>query len=111
MTGDEKIIIDYLKDSIDNLASKFETFLNKQENMNEKVRENSKDLSDIKEAKLITTVAQHDADLKILKESKEAKWAQRHPVVAGGLNYIILIVIFVVIAHFAPGVAHLIGSV
>ena len=111
MTGDEKVIIDYLKGSIDNLASKFDRFLEKQENINNKVEENTRDLSDLKEAKLISTVAQHEADIKILKESKEAKWAQRHPVIAGGLNYIILIIIFAITAHFAPGIAKLVGSI
>ena len=50
MTGDEKVIIDYLKGSIDNLASKFDRFLEKQENINNKVEENTRDISDIKEA-------------------------------------------------------------
>lgn len=111
MTGDEKVIIDYLKGSIDNLASKFDRFLEKQENINNKVEENTRNISDIKEAKLISTVAQHDADIKLLKESKEAKWAARHPVLAGGLNYVLLIIIFCLVAHFIPGVAKLVGSI
>ena len=52
MTSDEKVIIDYLKGSIDNLASKFDKFLEKQENINNKVEENTRDISDIKETKL-----------------------------------------------------------
>ena len=111
MTGDEKVIIDYLKGSIDNLASKFDRFLEKQENINNKVEENTRDISDIKEAKLITTVAQHEADIKILKESKEAKFAQRHPIIAQAVQFIITVAMFIVLSHFAPGIAHLIGSI
>lgn len=94
-----EVIVNLLKSSIDsnakateNLTNKLEEFLDKQSVTNEQV-------------------AQHSRDIAELKESKEAKWAQRHPVFAGGLNYIILIVIFVVIAHFAPNVAHLVGSI
>lgn len=111
MTGDEKVIIDYLKGSIDNLASKFDKFLEKQENINNKVDENSRDISDLKEAKLISKVEQHDKDIAELKISTEAKWAARHPVLAGGLNYVLLIIIFCLVAHFMPGVAHLVGSI
>ena len=92
MTGDEKVIIDYLKGSIDNLASKFDIFLNKQETINEQVRDNTKDIAE-------------------LKESKESKFAVRHPIVTQAIQFVIMVVLFCVLAHFAPGVAHLIGSV
>lgn len=111
MTSDERVIIDYLKGSIDNLASKFDKFLEKQENINNKVEENTRDISDIKEAKLISKVEQHDSDIRRLMESREAKWATRHPVLAGGLNYVLLIIIFCIVAHFLPGVAKLVGSI
>lgn len=111
MTGDEKVIIDYLKGSIDNLASKFDRFLEKQENINNKVEENTRDISDIKEAKLINTVAQHESDIKELKASKEARFAERHPIIAQALQFIIMTAMLVLLAHFAPGIAHLIGSI
>jgi hypothetical protein len=44
-------------------------------------------------------------------DTTEHKWAQRHPVLAEGAKYIMLIVIFCVLAYFLPGVAKLIGSI
>ena len=99
MTDQNDKLIDYLKDSIDNLASKFDKFLDKQESINDKVQENTHQISE------------HDRMIKEMQTSKEAKWAERHPVLAGGLNYFILICIFTLVAHFAPGIAHLIGSI
>jgi len=43
--------------------------------------------------------------------SIEKRWAERHPILAGGVNYILLIIIFCLVAHFLPAVAHLIGSI
>ena len=111
MTDPEKMLFEYLKNSIDNLAGKFDIFLTTQGNINEKVQENTRDISDIKEARLITTVAQHEADIKILKESKEAKFAERHPIIAQAVQFIIMVAMFIVLSHFAPGIAHLIGSI
>ena len=111
MGPEEKMVIDYLKTSIDNLANKFETFLNKQEIINEKVRENTRDISDLKDAKLISTVAQHETDIKQLKESKEEIFFQRHPILVQILLFGITVILFTILAHFLPGVAHLIGTV
>lgn len=57
------------------------------------------------------TINAHEDRFKALEESKEERWATRHPVLAGLVNYGILIVIFAMMAKFFPGLAHLIGSI
>ena len=57
------------------------------------------------------TISAHEERFKALEESKEERWATRHPVLAGLVNYGILIVIFAIMAKFFPGIAHLIGSI
>lgn len=57
------------------------------------------------------TISAHEERFKALEVSKEERWATRHPVLAGLVNYGGLIIIFAIVAKFAPGIAHLIGSI
>lgn len=57
------------------------------------------------------TINAHEERFRALEESKEERWAARHPILAGLLNYGGLIVIFAIMARFFPNVAHLIGSI
>lgn len=57
------------------------------------------------------TISAHEKRFKALEESKEKRWATRHPVLAGLVNYGGLIIIFVIVAKFAPGIAKLVGSI
>lgn len=57
------------------------------------------------------TINAHEERFRALEESKEERWVSRHPVLAGLVNYGILIVIFAIMAKLFPNVAHLIGSI
>ena len=57
------------------------------------------------------TISAHEERFKALEDSKEERWATRHPVLAGLVNYGGLIIIFAIVAKFMPGIAHLIGSI
>ena len=57
------------------------------------------------------TINAHEERFKALEESREERWATRHPVLVGLVNYGILIVIFAMMARFFPGIAHLIVSI
>ena len=57
------------------------------------------------------TISAHEERFKALEISKEERWATRHPILVGLINYGGLIVIFAIVAKFMPGIAHLIGSI
>ena len=70
-------------------------------------------LRQVENNQLITsqTINAHEERFKALEESREERWATRHPILAGLVNYGGLIVIFAIVAKFMPGIAHLIGSI
>lgn len=77
------------------------------------IASSEKRLRQVEDDQLITsqTINAHEERFKALEESKEERWAARHPVLAGLANYGGLIIIFAIIAKFFPRVAHLIGSI
>ena len=70
-------------------------------------------LRQIEDSQLITsqTIAAHEDRFKALEESREEKWATRHPILAGAVNYGVIIILVAITAKLAPGVAKLIGSI
>ena len=70
-------------------------------------------LRQVENSQLITsqTIAAHEERFKALEESGEEKWATRHPILAGAVNFMVIFILVAIIAKFAPGVAKLIGSI
>lgn len=77
------------------------------------IASSEKRLRQVENDQIITnqTINAHEERFRALEASKEERWATRHPVLVGLVNYGILIVIFAVIAKLFPNVAHLIGSI
>ena len=70
-------------------------------------------LRHVENSQLITsqTIAAHEDRFKALEESGEERWATRHPVLAGAVNFVVIFILVAITAKFAPGIAKLIGSI
>ena len=70
-------------------------------------------LRHVENSQLITsqTIAAHEERFKAIEESGEERWVTRHPVLAGAVNFIVVFILFAIIAKFAPGIAKLVGSI
>ena len=70
-------------------------------------------LRQVENSQLITsqTIAAHEERFKAIEESGEEKWATRHPVLAGAVNFVVVFILVAITAKFAPGIAKLIGSI
>ena len=126
MGEDFKIIVDLLKSSIDanskatdlqaaelkTLSTTITDFLSKQLVINEEVSRHEREITELKanddQVELLAR------DVKSLTESKEEKWYSRHPIIAAIIIGLVLfcgqIPIFLIICHFAPTIAKLMGS-
>lgn len=92
MNEEIKYILNILKESNDRLSSKFDEFFEKQDKVNDEVRDHGRRLSE-------------------LEESKEEKWATSNPIKMEVVRYIVMVVGFLAVAHLFPSVAKLIGSI
>ena len=70
-------------------------------------------LRHVENSQLITsqTIAAHEDRFRALEESGEERWATRHPVLAGAVNFVVIFILVAITAKFAPGIAKLIGSI
>lgn len=70
-------------------------------------------LRHVEDSQLITsqTIAAHEDRFKALEESREEKWATRHPLLAGAVNFVVIFILVAITAKFAPGIAKLIGNI
>lgn len=70
-------------------------------------------LRHVENSQLITsqTIAAHEDRFKALEESGEEKWATRHPVLLGAVNFVVIFILVAITAKFAPGIAKLIGNI
>lgn len=70
-------------------------------------------LRQLENSQLITsqTIASHEERFKALEESGEERWATRHPVLAGAVNFMVIFILVAIIAKLAPGTAKLIGNI
>lgn len=126
MGEDFKIIVDLLKSSIDanskatdlqaaelkTLSTTITDFLSKQLVINEEVSRHEREITELKAND--DQVEMLARDVKNLTESKEEKWYSRHPIIAAIIIGLVLfcgqIPIFLIICHFAPAIAKLMGS-
>lgn len=98
MNDSERMLIDYLKSSIDNLAAKFDKFLESQEKSNEEVRA-TKALAESHETRLIAL------------ETPAEKWLlANHPMLYDWLRVVGIAVGTVILFHFFPKAANWLGA-
>ena len=94
----ERMLIDYLKSSMDNLASKFDKFLEAQELANVKARE--------------TEAIVHEHDTRLAKlETPADKWLlANHPMLYDWARVLSIAGITIAMFHFFPKVANWLGA-
>lgn len=96
--GEDKMLIDYLKTSIDRLADKFELFLQLQAER------------DIRHHELEYRVQDHTTRIVNLETPNQKKLQERYPIVYKLCETIILIGLTVVVMKVMPSVGHVLTS-
>lgn len=98
MNEPERMLIDYLKGSIDNLATKFDKFLEAQEVSNAAVRETQ------------ALVQQHDTRISAL-ETPADKWLlANHPMLYDWARVLGIALATIIMFHFFPKAANWLGA-
>lgn len=88
--GEDKLLIQYLKESIDRLSDKFEKFLEMQ---NER---------DIRHRQLETTIGEHDIRIKNLEVPMDKKLQDNYPILYKVLEIVVIVLVTAALIHFFP---------
>lgn len=91
--GEEKLLINYLKESIDRLADKFDDFL--------KVSSER----DIKQRELENKIQDHTTRITNLETPNQKKLQERYPIVYKICETLVLIGLTIAVMHFFPPAA------
>lgn len=98
MTEPEHMLIDYLKGSIDNLASKFDKFLEGQELTNQDVRETR------------AMVQDHDTRISVLETPRDKLLQSNHPILYKVLEVSLIVLLTVIVLRACPPAAKLLSG-
>jgi len=93
--GEEKLLINYLKESIDRLADKFDKFL---EISNER---------DIKQRELESKLTDHNARLTNLETPNQKKLQERYPIAYKIVETLVIVALTMLILNLFPPAAKL----
>lgn len=93
--GEDKLLVNYLKESIDRLADKFDKFL---EVSNER---------DIKQRELESKIVDHNNRLSNLETPNQKKLQERYPIAYKIVETLVLVALTMLILHLFPPAAKL----